>query len=60
MLDVKSIRSKIRQKAVYVTEDNVKEFLKYTHPGDYNLDTLVIDRSELPYIYARVEYSSRL
>lgn len=56
MLDIKQARPKTRQKAVYVTEDNVKEFLEYAYPGDYNLDTLVIDRSEHPYLYASIDY----
>ena len=58
MLNVKSIRPKTRQEAVYVTENNIKEFLKYAYPDDYDLDTLTIDRSKHPYLYADVEYSN--
>lgn len=57
MLDIKNIRPKIRQKAVYITEDNIKEFIEYAYPNKFILDTLHIDKHEEPYIYAEVEYA---
>lgn len=56
MLDVMAVRPKIRQKAVYVTEENVKEFLEYAYPDEFVLDTLYINKHEEPYIYAEIEY----
>ena len=57
MLDIKNVRPKIRQKAVYVTEDNIKEFLEYAYPNEFILGTLHINKHEEPYVYAEVEYS---
>lgn len=56
MLDVKNVRSKVRQKAVYVTKDNIREFLKLVYPKEFKLDTLEIDESESPFVYASVRY----
>lgn len=56
MLDIKNIIPKIRQKAVYVTKDNIREFLKLAFPDEFKLDTLFVDESESPYIYASVRY----
>lgn len=56
MLDIKDVRPKVRQKAVYVTRENIKEFLKFAFPDEFKLDTLFIDESESPYIYAIVRY----
>lgn len=57
MLDIKNIRPKVRQKAVYVTENNIKEFLEYAFPDEYVIGTLLINKHETPYIYAEVEYA---
>ena len=58
MLDIKNIRPKVKQKAVYVTEDNIKEFLKYAFSNEFNLNTLIIDKDGSPYIRAVVKYKN--
>lgn len=46
MLDIKNVRPKVRQKAVYVTKDNIREFLKLAFPNEFKLDTLIINEEE--------------
>ena len=56
MLDIKKVIPNDEFKAVYVTEENAKEFIAYAFPNEYNLDTLRIDKDEYPYVYAVVDY----
>lgn len=55
MLDIKKVIPNDEFKAVYVTEENAKEFIEYAFPNEYNLDTLRIDKDETPYVYAVVD-----
>lgn len=48
MLDIKKVIPNDEFKAVYVTEENAKEFIEYAFPNEYNLDTLRIDKDETP------------
>lgn len=42
MFDIKKVKPKNAQQAVFVTKDNYKEFINYAFPEDFNLDDLKI------------------
>lgn len=45
MFDIKKVKLKTAQQAVFVTEDNYKEFINYAYPGDFNIDDLKLYKS---------------
>ena len=55
MLDIKKAIPNVEFKAVYVTEENAKEFIAYAYPNEYNLDTLRIYKDKAPYVHAVVD-----
>lgn len=48
MLNIKNVRPKTKQKAIYVTKDNIKEFLEYAYPDKYDIDSLKLDNPRIP------------
>lgn len=59
MLNIKKVIPKKKQEAVYVTKENIKEFLEYAFLGEHNLDTLIINEEESnPYAVVTCGFSS--